>query len=774
MEFKTKIQDKTWSSILESEIAKNWSKDQIYEFKEQSSKEVFVIDTPPPYPSGRPWHIGAVAHYSQIDMIARTSRMMGYNVHFPIGIDRNGLPVEIYTEKKHKLKLHRTPRSEFIELCKNALDDLEQEMIEIMKNIGMSGNFKDYYRTDSENYRQLTQRTFIDLWKKGLIYEANRPNNYCKGCRTTIADAEVSYQEIPTKLVHVKFKVKEMDTYIEIATTRPELLFSCQLIIVNPDDDRYKKYHNMHVILPLFSREVKIMPHSSAKPEFGTGAVMICSYGDYTDLLLFRELGLEEILSIDTEGKMSNAAGKYAKLKVEEARANIIQDLESKQLLVKQEVIMHRTPICERSRTPLEIIPMKEFYLKQMDYIPIMRKLANELIFHPEEHRQILLNWIDAIKYDWPISRRRYYATEIPIWYCKSCRTPAIPKPGKYYRPWIDPAPFDKCEKCGEKEFEGDTRTFDTWMDSSISPLFISNYGVTERLFNKTYPNSIRPQGKDIIRTWLYYTILRCHYLTNKSPFNHVWIMGYGVDAKGERMSKSKGNVIDPQPILNRYGADTFRLWSASESSLGSDFRCSDSKINGIQKSMTKLWNISRFVSSFPQPNNAELNPTDEWILAELSKLVEECLTGYRNYNFFIPSNKIREFTWNIFAAHYIEMAKGRAYDFNNKIKQEAAWYTLHQCLQTILQLQAPITPFMTDYIWTKLYSNTSIHLELFPKNIWKNTGVKKTSELIEFNSKIWNIKKTSGKSLRDPIDIAIPLSLDPFKKDLQKMHNIS
>jgi valyl-tRNA synthetase len=771
--FKPKVEEKRWDPRLEEEVAATWVAEDVYAFNPDTDKEIFVIDTPPPYPSGRPWHIGAASHYAQIDMIARTARMMGYETYFPIGIDRNGLPVEIYTEKKYGVKMHDLPREKFIELCRHALDELEAEMLDVMKRMGLSGDFAHYYRTDSIEYRTLTQETFIELWKRGLIYVATRPNNYCVDCKTTIADAEVVYEERPTKLVYIKFKVKETEEDLIIATTRPELLCSCRLVVVHPLDERYKRLHWKHAIVPIYGHEVEIRPHPSVKPEFGTGAVMVCSYGDYTDVLIFRELGLKEIIAIDENGRMTSSAGPYAGLTVSEARSRIVEDLSSKGLLVKEETIMHRTPLCERSKTPIEIIPMMEFYLKQLDFLPELRKIAQQLIFHPEEHRQLYLNWLDSLNIDWPISRRRVYATEIPVWYCKRCGEPHVPEGGRYYRPWCEESPFEKCKRCGSEEFVGDTRTFDTWMDSSISPLFISGYKRNEKLFKKVYPVTIRPQGKDIVRTWLHYTVLRCYQLTGQAPFKHAWIMGYGVDEKGERMSKSKGNVIDPIPILKKYGADVFRLWSASEASLGSDFRCSEAKIASMQKYMTKLWNLLRFISSFPVVEGVEPTPTDRWILAELSNLIDDCLKGYRDFNFFIPANRLRVFVWNLFASHYVEMVKPRAYRADDPLGQRAAWSTLHTCMKCILLLHAPITPFITDYFWRRLYGKESIHKQRFPEPIWDRSLASKTSEIVEFNSKVWNLKKSLGKSLKDPIKVEIPSSLSIFAQDLIAMHNI-
>ena len=767
-----KISEKAWNPELEKQILKQWEEDKIYDFTPQEDN--FTIDTPPPYPSGRPWHIGAAAHYSQIDMIARTARMAGKNVYFPIGIDRNGLPVELYTEKKHKIRMRETDRNEFLNLCRNALDDLEAEMLLIMKSLGISGDFANYYRTDSEEYRTLTQSTFIDLWNKGQVYLANRPNNYDWISGTTIADAEIIYQDLQTKLVYMKFKIKDTDKEIIIASTRPELLCACRTIIVNPEDERYAPYIGKKIIVPMTNEEVELRTHHSAQQEFGSGAVMVCSYGDQNDVALFRELELEEIVAIGLDGRMTEVAGDYTGLKPKQARAKIIEDLEAKGLLDKVEDINHRTPVSERSKAPIEIIPMEEYYLKQKESIDKMKKIGGEVIFHPNMHKQILMNWLDSINIDWPISRRRYYGTEIPIWYCKKCSEPHVPEPGKYYKPWNEKCPISNCVKCDSTEFVGEERTFDTWMDSSVSPLFISKFNKDDEFFNKVYPATIRPQAKDIVRTWLYYTLLRCEQLTGEKPWSEAWIMGYGLDEKGMKMSKSKGNAIDPLPVIEKSGADTFRFWSASEINHGYDFRCNEQKIESTRKFLSKLWNVSRFLSSFPVIKSGTPNASDKWILSELDNLVKECKKGYDDYNFFIPAIAIREFTWNVFAAHYIEMVKARAYgiDFSDE-ERDGAIFTLHKTLSTILKLLAPITPFITEHLWKILYSKESIHKQkqVDIENIEEQSDI--TKEIVEFNSKTWNEKKSQNLSLKDSIKIEIPEKLKPFAKDLKSMHNL-
>jgi valyl-tRNA synthetase len=784
----TKITEKVWSSEIEKRILDNWEKDNTYENDDnfKANENYYVLDTPPPYPSGKPWHIGAAAHYSQIDMIARVARSNGFNVIFPIGIDRNGIPVEIYTEKKYKIRMRNMNRKEFLKLCEHTLDETEIEFLEILKSLGISANFKETYHTDSIEYRTLTQSTFIEMWKKGLIYLGDRPNNFCIDCGTTIADSEITYIDKETKLVYIKFFLKDSTEFIIIATTRPELLFACQAIIVNPEDERYREKQGNNLKIPIFDREVKIINHKSVDTNFGSGAVMVCSYGDLNDVQLFRELQLKEIKSINSNGKTTEHAKQFSNLSLKEARNKIIEELQEQGLIYKIETLLHRTPICERSKTPIEIISLEDYYLKQVDFKSELFEYSRKIKFYPEMHRQILLNWLNSISIDWPISRRRFYGTEIPIWYCKKCKYPNIPEPGRYYRPWEEEPPFNKCQNCNNDEFEGEERIFDTWMDSSISPLYITKFNKSDNFYKKTYPTTIRPQGKDIIRTWLYYTMLRCLYLTEQLPWKSAWIMGYGVDDKGEKMSKSKGNVIDPLPIIKKYGADTFRLWSASEANLGYDFRCSEQKIINSQKFLSKLWNIGRFISNFElideENKPQKLNSTDKWILAELDNLSKKCIEGYNELNFFIPSNSIREFTWNIFAAHYIELIKSRVY---NEIKDEdrkSALYTIHKCFKSILLLLEPICPFITYELWTKIYLNKKIiNQKMFPKitNDFQEMTLL-TQRIIQFNSEIWNKKKETISnvtnkplSLKDPIKITIPNELELFSSDLIAMHNI-
>ncbi|MEM5799452.1 MAG: valine--tRNA ligase [Candidatus Aenigmatarchaeota archaeon] len=781
MDFQPKIKEKQWDKSIEKQMFKKWQEEGLYKFDKKSKKPLYSIDTPPPYVN-TPIHIGHAYTYVWQDIMARSRRMMGFNVLFPIGLDKNGLPIEVMAEKIFNIKMHETPREEFIAKCKEMLEKAGDASLDSFKRLGLSCNewqvkyeLGGRYDTDDPEYRKLTQETFIQLWRKGLIYEDVKPTNYCPVCGTAIADAEVEYKEGKTKLNYIKFKVKETKEEIIIATTRPELLCSCKIILFNPDDERYKHLNGKHAIVPIYDQEVEIKAHPYAKPEFGSGLVMICSFGDYGDVRLLRELNIEPIYAINTDGRMNENAGILKGFLVADARKVIIDELQKRGLIVKQEDIDHREPICWRSKNSIEFVALKEFYLKQVDFIPQLLDAVNKMNFFAPESKQILIDWINSVSIDWVLTRRRYYGTEVPLWYCKKCSYIYVPEPGKYYQPWKENPPIEKCPKCGNKEFVGEQRTFDTWFDSSSSEIYILGYLWDKKFFEKHFPCSIRPQGKEIVRNWLYYTLLKSLHLYGKSPFKECWIHMHVVDEKGEKMSKSLGNVIDPHEILEKYGAEAFRIWSCLEGDIThGDIRCSFARIEGTSKFLTKLWNISRFVSSFPQVENTELVDTDKWIIDELFLLTEIVKNNYKNYEFSEAANNIRNFVWNIFASHYLEMIKLRAYGqgFSEK-EQKSVWFTVHFVLKNVLKLLAPIIPFMTDYIWREVYDKESIHSQELPEINYRFGLETYTQKIIDFNSAIWKEKKDKGLSLKAEIAIKVPEELKIFKKDLVKMHNI-
>ncbi|MEK6952579.1 MAG: valine--tRNA ligase [Nanoarchaeota archaeon] len=778
------IKETRWSKELEKPIYEHWKKNNIYKFNKNSKKKVYSIDTPPPYVN-TPIHIGQATTYVLMDMFARFKRMTNHEVIFPLGLDRNGLPIEMAAEKKFNIKLTDLKREEAIEKCKQILEESSLASVDSFLKLGICFNswkkgkgIGDLYETDSPDYRALTQDTFIDMYKNNLIYEDERINNYCPGCQTTIADAEVTYEDLPTFFNFIKFKVKETGEEIVIGTTRPELICTCGMIIFNPKDSRYKHLQGKTAITPLYNKEIPIKTHPLAEIDKGTGLVMMCSAGDLSDIRFFREMNLKPIIAINKNGTMNEHSGFLNELKVKDAREKIINLLKEKNLIVKQEKVTHRTPICERSNDPIEFISMKEFYVKQLEYKKIIKKLADKINFYSPQSKQILLDWIDSISIDWPISRRRFYATEIPLWYCKNCNYIVIPPKGRYYQPWKEDPPIKKCPKCKHNKFYGEMRVFDTWFDSSISPLYILKYERDKKFFEKNSPCTLRPQGKEITRTWLYYTLLKCYLLIKKPIFKDVWINYHIVDEKGYKMSKSKGNSIDPKEVLNRFGAEPFRLWAAIEGNLEkTDFRCSFERIEGASKTITKLLNVARFVSLFEKPKKPkQLVETDKWITYELNNIIKLANERYESYDFHNPAANIKHFLWETFASHYIELVKTRAYNQNNKFskaEQDSAIFTLYSCLETILKLLAPIIPLITYHIYKDL-NEKDIHFEQFPNQEKILKPEFSTEELMNLNSEIWKNKKDKGLSLKENIKrLTIPKTFKSIEKDIIETHHI-
>jgi len=780
------IKEKAWDKSLEISILERWKNSKKFEFNEDSKKEIYSIDTPPPYVN-TPIHIGHATTYSIMDMIARYRRQKGYEVLFPLGLDRNGIPIETAAEKRFGVSLIGIPREKAIEYCKKILEESSESSIDSFYRLGISFNSFEkgdrpgqIYYTDSEEYRILTQNTFIDLWNKGLIIKAQRINNYCPGCRTTLADSDIEYKNLDSTFNHIIFKCKETGENLIIATTRPELICSTQMIIFNPEDERYRHLEGKTAILPIYNREVPIKAHPQASIDKGTGLVMMSSFGDLSDIRFFRDENLEPIIAIGIDGRMNENAGFLKGLKMREAREKIIEKLKEDGLLIKQEKILHKTPICERSGDEIEFIGMEEFYLKQLDFIDELRRISEEMNFYDKSSKKILDDWIDSLTTDWPISRRRIYATEIPVWYCKKCGEVIVPKEkGRYYQPWKEDPSIEKCPKCGSTEFIGDTRVFDTWFDSSISPLYITKYSYDDDFFKKAYPVSLRPQGKEIVRTWLYYSILRCYHQTGKPPFKDVWIHHHILDPNGMKMSKSLGNVIDPHKILEKYGAEPFRLWAVIEGNLDKgDFSCSYERIEGAGKTINKLWNVARFVSilnrNLDESVKPEFNELDNWIMHEINEIVEYADKCFFEYDFHNPATTLKNFLWESFASNYLEMVKARAYNGDkrfSKEEQQGALATLNYVLQRILQIFYPIIPIITTKLFLTIYEKDPADLE-FPKYEEIKNKLS-TEDIVELNSEVWKYKNEHGIKLKENVKrLSINNKFKCIEEDIRSLHH--
>ena len=821
-----KISDKRWSVDLEKRIQESHyiedSYRQRYSFNPNSEKEIFVIDTPPPYPSGT-WHIGAVAQYSMIDVIARSQRLLGKEVRFPWGVDRNGINIEFTVEKKTGRKMRTYDRAEFLDLCEDTIEEYTQAMRSTAKRVGLSCDYDNEYLTDSPDYRAVSQSIFVDLFKSGDIVEDLRPNIYDPVEGTTIADAEVQRIQRKTKLCHVIWKTEDGER-ITISTTRPEMICACGVIMVHPDDSRYTHLIGKRAILPLPVQDreitVEIMAHPSVKMDFGTGILMVCSFGDQNDVAIFRELGLRPFVAIDLNGEMTQISGPLSGLKVSDARIEATRMLEDSGCMDSFEEREQEIPVSERGGNPIEIILLKEWYVKQTHVLDRLAELSNRSRFIPERNRQYLHDWMGGISIDWPISRRRWYHTEVPIWYSEDGDKVIVPPKGVYVQPWRDAPPgdsevIDRETKEIIGKFEdlenqlgliiGEEKVFDTWKDSSNSNLFVSGYLNNPELFERAFPTAIRPQGKEIVRTWLYYTLLKSALLLDKPAFENIWIDGLGMDPWGRKMSKSLGNGIDADSVLecgaggrtgswkikgadgkqvvlkaNKIGSECFRLWKACDAQVGDDFHINpeeiETKYYGV---LTKIFNVARFASQFDVPDDLDTPPDlemeDLWIIAEFDQTLSEIHSAWESVDIYSAAQAIKSFGTGVFPSHWLELSKTRLYDGNHS----ASW-ALHRIVRDLLSVFSPICPFFTHYLSTTLYGNSAVDVDSFPElpQAFNREKFEQlltiTDELESFNSMVWKAKKDSGVSLKSSIaGIEIPESLSIFSNTLVQMHSL-
>ncbi len=819
-----KITDKRWTIDLEKRIQESHYNDNPnrYSFDCNSDKELFVIDTPPPYPSGT-WHIGAVAQYSMIDVIARSQRLIGKEVLFPWGVDRNGINIEFTVEKKTGKKMRTYERGEFLDLCKETIELYTQSMRHTAKRVGLSCDYDNEYLTDSPNYRSVTQSIFIDLFKKGDIIEDLRPNIYDPVEGTTIADAEVQRISRETLLCDVIWETVDGSELL-ISTTRPELICACGVVMVHPDDERYKHLVGKRIKLPLpvngRSDTVEIQTHPSVKTDFGSGILMVCSFGDQNDVSVFRELGLKPFQAIDLEGKMTEISGPLHGHGVLDARKLAISILEDSGKLSSKENRLQDIPVSERGSNPVEIILLKEWYVRQTHVIDRLSELSENCNFIPERNRQFLHDWMDGISIDWPISRRRWYHTEVPIWYSEDSTKVVVPPIGTYVQPWRDMPPpgsevldresrkfvamyDDIAESLGK--IVGETKVFDTWMDSSNSNLFVSGYLNNPEMFERSFPTALRPQGKEIVRTWLYYTMLKSALLLDKPAFKNIWIDGLGMDPWGRKMSKSLGNGIDADSVLecgaggrtgswkirgpagkqvslkaNKIGSECFRLWKACEAQVGDDFHINpeeiESKYFGI---LTKVFNVARFASQFDVPDDLDKLPNnlaneDRWILSVFDNMMDDVYNSWKDMDIYNATQSIKGFATGVFPGHWLEMSKSRLYD-----NDYAASWTIHRIVRDLLITFSPVCPFFTDYLSTILYGDSAVDARSYPLQVFNNNTetdcyLQITELLIDFNSSTWKAKKEQGLSLKSEIHgIRIPSELEEFKDALTSMHNL-
>lgn len=715
---------------------KKWEDEDIYKYIGDGSRPRYIIDTPPPYPTGL-IHLGHVLNWVYIDMNARYRRLKGHDVLFPQGWDCHGLPTEVKVEETHGIKKNDVSRAKFREYCVDLTTKNIASMKSQMKSMGFSQDWNREFITMTPEYMRRTQYSFLKMYNEGLIYQGIHPVNWCPRCETAIAFAEVEYSDNTTFLNYVNFPPAVEDSYddiassqasgkqadpktegILIATTRPELMSACVAVVIHPEDERYTHLLGKYVEVPLSHQKVKIIADEEVDPEFGTGAVMICTFGDKTDVSWVNKYDLEIIDAIDESGKLTDAAGRYAGMDLQSCKKQTISDLDAEGYLVKQEQVDQNVGQCWRCKTPIEILVKKQWFVAVRDLIQKTKDAADEMNWMPEHMKSRMVNWADSMEWDWCISRQRIFATPIPVWYCKDC--------GKVILPDVEDLPIDPTQdkpkhacECGCEEFIGEEDVLDTWMDSSISPLSIA--GWPDEDYVNHFPADIRPQGHDIIRTWTFYTTLRCLALTDQKPFSDVVINGMVFGEDGYKMSKSRGNVIGPEEVIEQYGADALRTWAAN-SVPGSDVIFDWKDIKHGYRFIRKFWNAFRFISMqiFDEEVSYEevkdnLDPLDMWILSKLNNLNITVDNAFAQYNFADTIGSIEKFFWHDFCDEYIEAVKYRLYSDVSDESRKAAKYTLRCVIETSLKLLSPIVPFFVEEVY-QYFDDQSIHTTSWPE----------------------------------------------------------
>ncbi len=731
---------KDYNIKVEKDIQKKWEESEIYKFMENSEKPPYIIDTPPPYPTGK-LHLGHALNWSYMDFIARYKRMKGYNVLFPQGWDCHGLPTEVKVEEIYGITKSEVDREKFRELCIELTKKNIQRMREQIKSLGISIDWSREYITMEPSYIKKSQTAFVRMYKDGLIYRGKFPVNWCPRCQTAIAFAEVEYIERETYLNYIRFPSADGSEELIIATTRPELLASCVAILVHPEDERYKNLVGKEFIVPLFNHKVKLLEDEDVEKEFGTGAVMVCTFGDKTDVLWVNRHNLMIKKAINEKGELTEIAKKYKGLKTEEARKKIIEDLKKEGYLIKQEKIKQNVGVCWRCKTPIEIIVTEQWFVNVKKLLPKVKEVAEKIKWVPEHMKIRLLNWIENMDWDWVISRQRIFATPIPVWYCKDCGNIVVAKEEDLP---IDPTKTKyRCDKCGSENLEPEKDVMDTWMDSSITPMVITKWLDDNDFFIKHYPTQLRPQGHDIIRTWAFYTIVKSVALTNKEPWEEIVINGMVFGEDGHKMSKSRGNVVEPDEITEKYGADALRLWAAN-SVMGEDVPFSWKEIDYAYRFLRKFWNACRFAKMHIKDDEIEnlrdfnsKNVIDLWIVSKLNRLIEKVDKSLENYRFNVIV-EIYKFIWHEFCDNYIEMVKYRLYGEDEDKKMEAK-RTLYYCIDRLLRLLAIFTPHFSEYVG-EIYRIEDLHFK-FP-----DVEEEKINDEIE---KIGEIAKNTVVSLR-------------------------
>jgi valyl-tRNA synthetase len=738
----------------------------LYHFEPQDNvRTTYSIDTPPPYPSGE-FHVGNALNWSYIDFVARYKRMRGFNVHFPQGWDCHGLPTEVRAEKTFKIRKNDLPPAKFIEICRKLSEEYIARMRETIVRLGISSDWNLEYRTMDPAYYKLTQLSFIILYKSGYMYRGEHPVNWCPRDETAIAEAEVVYVERQGNLHYMRFG--EDPYQLEIASTRPELLGACVAIAVHPEDPRYKSLVGTSITVPVFGQKVSVIADEEVDPKFGTGAVMVCTYGDKMDVKWQKKYRLPVVKEIAENGRIALEDSRFKGLKIEESRKKAVEELRKEGRLLRTELVKQNVGTCWRCNTPVEIIARPQWFMNTRDLTNQVTSSADNLRWVPSFAKQRLVDWTLSLDWDWVVSRQRIFGTPIPVWYCEHCKETIIADEAKIpIDPRTDPPPVDACPKCGSRELKGEQDVFDTWMDSSITAAVHAGWPANDARFKQLFPSDLQPNGLDIIRTWDYYLLVRSLALFQKPPYKTLLINGMVRGTDGRMMHKSYGNFVETGEVIKKLGADALRQWAASGGATGYDipFRWNEAEYG--KKFLTKLWNIARFTAAnrtnrSETPDAADFSSIDLWVLGSLQQLIETVTKAFEDFQFNAALDAIRDFTWHSLADDYIESVKYRLQPDSAQTDSENARYCLREAVLTICKLLSPICPHIAEAIYQEIKtdpSKGSVHSEKWPepnRTLQDPKQVQDGRMIIEAIAQARRKKSEKGLSLKSPVEQVI------------------
>ena len=741
-----------------------WTDHKVYEFKKDSKRPTFSIDTPPPTVSGE-LHIGHISGFSQADMMARYHRMLGKNLYYPLGFDNNGLPTELLVEKKKNIRAHTLPREEFTKIALDLVGTYNQNYRETMTKIGMSCDLSLGYNTIDEKSQKTSQKSFIELVKKGHAYRDDKPSPWCTKCRTSVAAAELEDKDIESVFNYVNFNLADGSGVIPIATTRPEFLPACVAIFVNPEDERYKKFVGKMVKVPLFEDvEVKVLTDDKVGIDKGTGIVMCCTFGDQTDVMWWKEYNLPLKQAIDDGGRMTELAGKYQGMKSIDARKQIIDDLKEQGYMFKQEPIVHAVKVHERCDEPVEFMAKKQWFIRTStdELKKKWLELGDELEWHPESMKARYIAWVSNLNQDWSISRQRYFGVPFPVWYCKDCGEIILAEEEDLPVNPLTSQPKHAC-KCGCKEFIPESDVMDTWATSSVTPQINCNWAEDEKECKERMPMDMRFCGRDIITTWCLRTIIKAYYHQNCLPWKSLIVNGWVMADKGVKISKHLANAkMNLKDLVESFGADVVRYWCAN-GAYGRDVMFNDDGLKDGYKLLNKIWNASKFVLSFLTdytPKKPELVlPIDEYIMHKFNEAYTKTTKWYENVEMGYARAEIEKFFWN-FCDNYIEIAKNRLYkpEVYGEASKESAQWACYNVLLGVIKLFAITMPHITEEIYQDYFKQfdgcESIHLTILsPIDIDKNEqSLKQGDEFIDIVGEIRKYKSANNLSMKDEL----------------------